>query len=74
MSYSIERSRSGTGTEFVNMVTRCQAAGVGIMVDAVINHMTNFPSPGVGSNGTAYTKYHYPGLYASTDFHSTFAD
>jgi len=73
VSYSIERSRSGTGTEFVNMVTRCQAVGVGIIVDAVINHMTNFPSPGVGSNGTAYTKYHYPGLYASTDFHSTCA-
>ena len=45
------------------MVNRCKAAGVGIFVDAVINHMTNFPSPGVGSNGTAYTKYSYPGLY-----------
>ena len=45
------------------MVNRCKAAGVDIIVDAVINHMTNFPSPGVGSNGTAYTKYSYPGLY-----------
>ncbi len=32
--------------------------------------MTNFPSPGVGSNGTAYTKYEYPGLYTPADFHS----
>ena len=70
VSYSIERSRSGTGTEFVSMVTRCQAVGVDIIVDAVINHMTNFPSPGVGSNGTAYTKYSYPGLYTSSDFHT----
>jgi alpha-amylase len=70
VSYSVARSRSGTGEEFADMVTRCKAAGVGIIVDAVINHMTNFPSPGVGSNGTAYTKYNYPGLYTQNDFHS----
>lgn len=69
VSYSIARSRSGTGAEFGDMVQRCKAAGVGIYVDAVINHMTNSPSPGVGSNGTAYTKYNYPGLYAPSDFH-----
>jgi len=69
VSYSIERSRSGTGAEFADMVNRCGAVGVGIIVDAVINHMTNFPSPGVGSNGTAYTKYNYPGLYTPSDFH-----
>ena len=51
----IARSRSGTGAEFTDMVARCGAAGVAIIVDAVINHMTNTPSPGVGSNGTAYT-------------------
>ena len=70
VSYSIEKSRSGTGTEFRSMVSRCKAAGVGIIVDAVINHMTNSPSPGVGSNGTSYSKYEYPGLYTSTDFHT----
>ncbi|MBK7832465.1 MAG: hypothetical protein IPJ56_09005 [Gemmatimonadetes bacterium] len=32
--------------------------------------MTNFPSPGVGSAGTAYSKYSYPGLYAQSDFHT----
>jgi len=42
--------------------------GVGIIVDAVINHMTNYPSPGVGSNGTNYSKYEYPGLYTAADF------
>ncbi len=70
VSYSLARSRSGTGTEFADMVTRCHAAGVDIIVDAVINHMTNFPSPGVGSNGTAYSKYDYPGLWTQADFHS----
>ncbi len=69
VSYSIARSRSGTGAEFSEMVQRCRAAGVGIYVDAVINHMTSFPSPGIGSNGTAYTKYDYPGLYSQVDFH-----
>ena len=70
VSYSVARSRSGSGAEFASMVSRCQGVGVGIIVDAVINHMTNFPSPGVGSNGTAYTKYDYPGLYTAADFHS----
>ena len=69
VSYSIAKSRSGTDAEFTAMVTRCKAVGVGIYVDAVINHMTNYPSPGVGSNGTAYSKYNYPGLYTITDFH-----
>ena len=73
VSYSIARSRSGTGAEFEDMVSRCQVAGVGIIVDAVINHMTNYPSPGVGSNGTAYTKYEYPALYTQADFHPTCA-
>jgi len=70
VSYSIARSRSGTGAEFADMVQRCHAVGVGIYVDAVINHMTNYPSPGVGSNGTGYTKYTYPGLYTPSDFHA----
>ena len=70
VSYSLARSRSGTGAEFQDMVTRCATAGVGIYVDAVINHMTNYPSPGVGSAGTAYTKYAYPNLYDGGDFHT----
>src|SRR4051812_15909018 len=70
VSYSVEKSRSGTGDEFRSMVSRCKAVGVGIIVDAVINHMTNSPSPGTGSNGTTYSKYDYPGLYAPTDFHT----
>ena len=70
VSYSVERSRSGTGAEFVSMVARCRAAGVDVYVDAVVDHMTNFPSPGVGSAGTHYSKYEYPGLYTQSDFHA----
>ncbi|HEV2749054.1 MAG TPA: alpha-amylase family protein [Gemmatimonadales bacterium] len=68
--YNIARSRSGTGAEFTDMVNRCQVAGVGIIVDAVINHMTNYPSSGVGSDSSPYSKYDYPGLYTPSDFHT----
>lgn len=66
VSYSVERSRSGTRAEFIDMVNRCKAAGVDIYVDAVINHMT--AGAGTGTNGTVYTKYNYPGLYTQADF------
>ena len=69
VSYSLARSRSGDSAQFVDMVNRCKAVGVGIYVDAVINHMTNFPSPGTGSAGSPYSKFAYRGLYDSTDFH-----
>jgi alpha-amylase len=69
VSYSLARSRSGDSAQFVDMVSRCGAVGVGIYVDAVINHMTNYPSPGTGSAGSAYSKYSYPGLYTPDDFH-----
>ena len=68
--YNIARSRSGTQAEFTDMVARCAAVGVGIYVDAVINHMTNYPSPGIGSDSSPYSKYDYPGLYTSADFHT----
>jgi alpha-amylase len=69
VSYSVERSRSGTGAELSAMIARCRAAGVDIYVDAVINHMA--AAGGTGSNGTVFTKYGYPGLYARADFHDT---
>jgi alpha-amylase len=67
VSYRIERSRSGTRAEFIDMVQRCKTAAVDVYVDAVINHMT--AGAGTGSNGTVYTKYEYPGLYTQSDFH-----
>lgn len=67
VSYSLAQNRSGTREQFIDMVSRCRAVNVDIYVDAVINHMTG--GNGTGSNGTIYTKYSYPGLYNSGDFH-----
>jgi alpha-amylase len=66
VSYTLE-GRSGMAAEFQAMVDRCASAGVDVYVDAVINHMT--AGSGVGTAGTSYTKYSYPGLYAPGDFH-----
>ena len=71
VSYSVARSRSGSGAEFTAMIERCRGAGVDIYVDAVINHMT--AGGGTGSNGTSFTKYEYPGLYTRGDFRPTCA-
>jgi alpha-amylase len=76
VSYRIDKSRSGTGAEFRDMVLRCHNAGVDIYVDAVINHMTggrgeNFEGGFFhGSSGSPYTKYSYPGTYSENDFHT----
>ena len=67
VSYQIE-SRSGTRAQFADMVSRCDAVGVDIYVDAIINHMT-WTGSGTGINGSTYTDYNYPGIYSSWDFH-----
>lgn len=68
VSYQLT-SRSGSRAEFANMVARCNAVGVGIYVDAVINHMTGVGS-GTGSAGSSYTSYSYPNAgYGFNDFH-----
>ena len=69
VSYRLDASRSGTAAEFTDMVARCRAVGVGIYVDAVINHMT--AGSGTGSAGSAYSKYSYPAVpWSAGDFHS----
>lgn len=60
-------SRMGNEAEFKAMVTTCRAAGVKVIVDAVINHMTGQGNLSYG--GVSYTKYNYPGLYTASDFH-----
>lgn len=67
VSYKLDQSRSGTRAEFVDMVKRCGKVGVDIYADAVINHMT--AGSGVGTAGTVYSKYNYPGYYTAADFH-----
>ncbi|WP_282702233.1 alpha-amylase family protein [Streptomyces sp. CC219B] len=65
VSYKIA-GRLGDRAAFRNMVNTCHAAGVKVVVDAVINHMS--AGNGTGTGGSSYTKYNYPGLYSSFDF------
>jgi alpha-amylase len=71
VSYQIA-GRLGNRTSFQHMVSTCHAAGVKVIADAVINHMT--AGSGTGTGGTSYTKYNYPGLYQDQDFHSCRTD
>ncbi|MFF9779505.1 alpha-amylase family protein [Streptomyces sp. NPDC013978] len=65
VSYKIA-GRLGDATAFKNMVDTCHAAGVKVVVDTVVNHMS--AGSGTGTGGSSYTKYTYPGLYSSFDF------
>jgi len=67
VSYTLA-SRSGTRAEFADMVGRCRAAGIDIYADVILNHMA--AGSGTGSAGTVYTKYSYPGVYGTADFHA----
>lgn len=72
VSYKLDQSRSGTLAQFTDMVNRCKAVGVGIYVDAVINHMAaDTGINGQGSSGSAYQRYSYPAVpWARDDFHT----
>ncbi|MFJ6987992.1 MULTISPECIES: alpha-amylase family protein [unclassified Streptomyces] len=65
VSYKIA-GRLGDRTAFRDMVNTCHAAGVKVVVDTVINHMS--AGSGTGTGGSSYTKYDYPGLYSWPDF------
>ncbi|MER7717178.1 alpha-amylase family protein [Streptomyces flaveolus] len=65
VSYKIA-GRLGDRTAFRNMVDTCHAAGVKVVADAVVNHMS--AGSGTGTGGSSYTKYGYPGLYSAYDF------
>jgi alpha-amylase len=67
VSYKIA-GRLGNETQFANMVNTCHSAGVKVVADAVINHMS--AGSGTGTGGSTYTKYNYPGIYQVQDFHS----
>jgi alpha-amylase len=54
VSYNLT-SRSGTRDQFVDMCARCNAVGVAVIADAVINHMAASPSgTAYGTAGTAF--------------------
>jgi alpha-amylase len=65
-------SRMGSPAQFRSMVATCRRAGVHVIVDTVINHMTGQGNLSYG--GVSYTKYDYTGLYSPKDFHSYPAD
>ncbi len=70
VSYSLDTSRSGTRAQFIDMVNRCNAKGVAIYVDAVINHMSG-GTGGTSSAGNAWSYHSYPRVpYGSNDFHN----
>ncbi|NTW40114.1 MAG: alpha-amylase, partial [Cellulomonadaceae bacterium] len=68
VSYEVE-SRLGTREQFATMVSTCADAGVQVIADAVINHMTGDDDGGTGWAGSTYEHYDYPGLYTDADFH-----
>ncbi|WP_395296440.1 carbohydrate-binding module family 20 domain-containing protein [Kitasatospora hibisci] len=67
VSYKIA-GRLGDRTSFKNMIDTCHAAGVKVIADSVVNHMS--AGSGTGTGGTVYSKYNYPGYYQDWDFHS----
>ena len=72
VSYKIA-SRSGNADDVKDMIARCNKAGVRIIADAVINHMTAGLGEGTGIGGTAYDSdnYNYPGVpYVREHFNS----
>ncbi|MFJ8752413.1 alpha-amylase family protein [Streptomyces sp. NPDC102441] len=71
VSYRIA-GRLGDRDAFAGMVEACHAAGVQVIADAVINHMSS--GSGTGTGGTAYTKYTYPGYFQDADFHTCRTD
>jgi alpha-amylase len=55
VTYTLQ-SRSGNESQFIDMVKRCNNVGVGIVVDAVINHMA--AGSGVGKQDWALNFIH----------------
>lgn len=64
ISYKIQ-TRSGNEDDFADMSRRCNACGVRVYVDVVLNHMAGEnPPPVVGTAGSKAdpSKYSYPGV------------
>ncbi|QRW07284.1 alpha-amylase [Ceratobasidium sp. AG-Ba] len=61
-------SKRGNRDQFQHMISICNAAGVGVIVDTIFNHMAGGNS-GTGIAGSTFTHYVYPGIYQYQDFH-----
>jgi alpha-amylase len=72
VSYLIE-TRSGTEFEFQMMTARCNAVGVRVYADIVINHMTGDHDRVLGtafSKGNTTSRDFYGVPYTAADFHT----
>ncbi len=75
VSYKLD-SKEGTEEEFKDMIATCNAAGVGVVADAITNHMAAAPqdgsSEGTGVAGSTYTSDgSFPAVpWTSADFHT----
>ncbi|KAH8822957.1 glycoside hydrolase superfamily [Flagelloscypha sp. PMI_526] len=61
-------SKRGNREQFQNMISTCNAAGVNIIADTVLNHMAGSDN-GTGVAGSSFTHFDYPGIYQDGDFH-----
>ncbi|XP_076759059.1 alpha-amylase [Xylocopa sonorina] len=65
-------TRSGSRQEFINMVARCNKAGVRIYVDALLNHMSGNWQNARGTGGSVANTFNedYPAVpYTAQNFH-----
>ncbi len=75
VSYKLD-SKEGTEAEFQNMIDTCKAAGVGVVADAITNHMAAAPQDGskdgTGVAGSTYTSDgDFPAVpWTKNDFHT----
>ncbi|KDQ58178.1 glycoside hydrolase family 13 protein [Jaapia argillacea MUCL 33604] len=68
VSYQIS-SKRGSRSQYQAMVQTCHAAGVLVIADTILNHMSGQDNGGTGVAGTQFQHYEYPGLYSNSDFH-----
>merc|ERR1719187_2297340 len=76
VSYKLE-SRAGNRQSMESMVQRCNAAGVIVIVDVVLNHMTGHGASGTGTGGSGFDggSERYDGVpYSSQDFHQPYCE
>jgi hypothetical protein len=64
-------TRSGDRTAFADMVKRCNAVGIRIYPDVVINHMAAGNGVGTGGSQSNYNSLSFPGVpYSNMDFNA----
>ncbi|WP_241519614.1 alpha-amylase [Bifidobacterium callitrichidarum] len=75
VSYRLD-SKLGTEAEFKAMIKTCKAAGVGVIADAVVNHMAGADQSGAGVAGSSFDNAgNFPAVpYTSANFHDCTAN